>query len=129
MCLAGFFCCRVALERTGTCDVAMCNRCMFFWQEHGVCRPKDNNGESFGDGRKRSSSRVKTACITTKAPMRKSADDDGVGDCDHDSPDGYQRDEYKCYFQDSWRNWKAGQGREKQMSMKCIDCEEPIMKL
>jgi len=102
---------------------------MFFWQEHGVCRPKDNNGESFGDGRKRSSSRVKTACTTTKAPMRKSADDDGVGDCDHDSPDGYQRDEYKCYFQDSWRNWKAGQGREKQMSMKCIDCEEPIMKL
>jgi len=28
--LGGFFCFKVALEKTGTCDVAMCQKCMFF---------------------------------------------------------------------------------------------------
>ena len=45
--------------------------------------------------------------------MRKAANDDGVGDCDHDSPDGYQPNENKCYFQDNYRNGKRGKGREK----------------
>ncbi len=101
-----------------------------FWKTHGVRRQKGApKNELVGNGKKRSSSRVKTVCTTTKVPMRKAADDDGVGDCDHDSPDGYQPNENKCYFQDNYRNGKRGEGREKQMSMKCIDCGVPRMGL
>ncbi len=85
---------------------------MIFWQTHGVQQQKGApKNELVRNRKKRISSRVKTVRTTTKVPMRKEANDDGVGDSDHDSPDRYQPDEHKCYFQDNYRNGKRGEGR------------------